>query len=505
MKSISQNLLFSFLLSFVAVILAGIIHALWTTVIGAVTVLLVGFFSIRAVKLNFPVNAGDNPAGMGGMADDSFLNHLMQFQINLKRLEAVKGEMKIFSEDFTRKAGIMKDAAVSVASAAEEMSVSSVSVASAAEESTTNIGVISTNTKEMISTINEIARNSERTRNIAAQAVQKVDRATEKVKSLENKAVKINKIIDVIQDIADQTKLLALNATIEAARAGEAGKGFAVVANEVKELARQTAEATEDIKNSVNDIQISTSDTAKEIMGINEIIAQVDENVASIATAVEEQNAVTKQISDGIAQAANGLEEVNQSIAKNAEAAGLVAQDIVKVSLSARQIEADSSTFGMNIDAVEEINKQLSTLMEAYQLPSDRAEKIQQIVEVATLLRDREYDHLNWVKKVQSAITQQASSIDVQKDPSLCEMGKFLMSHRRQEIESRNPALREIFNKMETPHARLHQSAIRLEEMLKDESVPAIEIENFYQSTTVGILNELLELFHQAINISYNL
>ena len=118
MKNISQKLLFSFLLSFVAVILAGIIHALWTTVIGAVTVLLVGFFSIRAVKLNFPLNAGDNPAGMGGMEDDSFLNQLMQFQINLKRLEAVKGEMKIFSEDFTRKAGIMKDAAVSVAPAA---------------------------------------------------------------------------------------------------------------------------------------------------------------------------------------------------------------------------------------------------------------------------------------------------------------------------------------------------------------------------------------------------
>ena len=151
--------------------------------------------------------------------------------------------------------------------------------------------------------------------------MQTAQAANATIGKLGESSVEIGEVINVITSIAQQTKLLALNATIEAARAGEAGKGFAVVANEVKELARQTAKATEDISRKITAIQSDTNGAVEAIGTISTVINQVNDISGTIATAVEEQSATTNEISRNVADAAKGSGEITQNIAGVAEAA----------------------------------------------------------------------------------------------------------------------------------------------------------------------------------------
>ena len=164
-----------------------------------------------------------------------------------------------------------------------------------------------------------------------------------KVDSLGSAAAEIGKVTQLITDISDQTNLLALNATIEAARAGDAGKGFAVVANEIKELARQTAQATKGIKQQIEGIQNSTAETVSDISRIADVIGEVDEMVSSIGSAVEMQVAAAGDISENIGQAASGMAEVNESVTRTSAFAGEIASDIAEVNRIAGTI-ADNST-----------------------------------------------------------------------------------------------------------------------------------------------------------------
>ena len=155
-----------------------------------------------------------------------------------------------------------------VATAAEEMSSNMNSVAAASEQASTNVNMVAAATEQMMATVNEIAQNSEKARSITNQAVDQAQSASVRVNELGKAADEISKVTEVITEISEQTNLLALNATIEAARAGEAGKGFAVVANEIKDLASQTAQATQEIKAKIDSIQGSTSSTVTEIEDI---------------------------------------------------------------------------------------------------------------------------------------------------------------------------------------------------------------------------------------------
>ncbi len=159
------------------------------------------------------------------------------------------------------------DKSQTVAAATEQMNVNITSVAAAMEEASANITMVASATEEMSATINEIARNSEKARAISGDAVSRTQSASSRMGELGQAAQDIGKVTDTINDISEQTNLLALNATIEAARAGEAGKGFAVVASEIKELARQTAEATNDIKAKIEGVQSSAKDSVSEIFG----------------------------------------------------------------------------------------------------------------------------------------------------------------------------------------------------------------------------------------------
>ena len=208
----------------------------------------------------------------------------------------------------------------------------------------------------MSSSISEISRQVAQSTQIASTAVTEVDGANEKVQGLADAANKIGEVVALITDIADQTNLLALNATIEAARAGEAGKGFAVVASEVKNLANQTAKATEEISSQIGGIQAATDDAVTAIGSIGGTIAQMNEIASTIAAAVEEQGAATQEIARNVEQAAGGTNEVSSNIAtvnSAADETGNSAQHMLEaagdLSEQAKILRAEVDAFLTNI------------------------------------------------------------------------------------------------------------------------------------------------------------
>ncbi len=203
-----------------------------------------------------------------------------------------------------------------------EQTATQASVASAAaEQVSANVTTVSTATEEMGASIREIAKSANQAARVATSAVKVAETTNTTVAKLGESSAEIGNVIKVITSIAQQTNLLALNATIEAARAGEAGKGFAVVANEVKELAKQTAKATEDISQKIEAIQGDTTGAVEAIAQIGKIINQINDIQNTIASAVEEQTATTAEISRNVTEAAKGSSEIAQNITGVAQAA----------------------------------------------------------------------------------------------------------------------------------------------------------------------------------------
>jgi methyl-accepting chemotaxis protein len=222
-----------------------------------------------------------------------------------------------------------------VANASEEFSAVSQQITTNSEETTAQANVVSnatdqvnrnlqtvaTGAEEMSSTIADIAKNATESARISGEAVKTAETTNATVSKLGVSSAEIGQVIKVITSIAQQTNLLALNATIEAARAGEAGKGFAVVANEVKELAKQTAKATEDISQKIAAIQSDTKGAVDAIATIGAVINQISDISSTIATAVEEQSATTNEMSRNVTEAAKGSTQITQNIAGVSQAA----------------------------------------------------------------------------------------------------------------------------------------------------------------------------------------
>ena len=242
-----------------------------------------------------------------------------------------------------------------VAAATEEMSANMNSVASAMEEFSVNIGTVATASEEMTATISEISHNAGKAKDITGHAVGKAGEASHRVNELGVAAREIDKVTETITAISSQTNLLALNATIEAARAGEAGRGFAVVANEIKELALQTARATEEIRGKIQGIQSATGVTVSEIQQVTQVIGEVDTIVGTIAAAVEEQSVTTRDIADNVGQASQGVQEVNENVSQ----ADAVTRDIAK---EVSAVNAASGEIARSAEAVQASSESLSGL-----------------------------------------------------------------------------------------------------------------------------------------------
>ncbi len=227
------------------------------------------------------------------------------------------------------------DSSMQIASASEELNTTSQQITANSEETSAqadvvskaaeavsqNLQTVATGAEEMGASIREIAKNATEAAKVATAAVKVAHDTTATVSKLGDSSTEIGKVIKVITSIAQQTNLLALNATIEAARAGEAGKGFAVVANEVKELAKETAKATEDISRKIEAIQTDTKAAVEAISTISGVINQINDISSTIATAVEEQNATTNEMSRNVSEAAHGSSEITSNIGGVAEAA----------------------------------------------------------------------------------------------------------------------------------------------------------------------------------------
>lgn len=270
-----------------------------------------------------------------------------------KELEDIAVEMSTGSQDTSQKS-------TTVAAAAEEMSTNMTSVAAAMEQASSNTSLVANATEEMTMTGSKIAENTERARDISSQAVDQSGQATEKMADLGEAATRIGRVTEAITEISEQTNLLALNATIEAARAGEAGKGFAVVANEIKELARQTADATIDIKNQIDTMQNTTSSAVADINRISEIIGEISEVIDTIGTSVDEQASVTDEMAANIVQSSEGIAEVNENVAQSTVAVSEISNEISEVNTAASGMAKSSSL-------VKESAENLSTLADQLQ------------------------------------------------------------------------------------------------------------------------------------------
>jgi methyl-accepting chemotaxis protein len=218
---------------------------------------------------------------------------------------------------------------------AEETSTQASSVSAATEEASTNVQTVAAASEELARAVTEISRQVAQSASIAQKAVTEADRTNATVQGLLADAASIGDVVKLINEIASQTNLLALNATIEAARAGDAGRGFAVVAAEVKNLAEQTAKATDQIGTQVNSIQASSGEVVIAIKGISATISQMNEIAAAIASAVEEQGSATQEIARNVQQAAQGTTEISSNVTGVQQAAadtGAAAQHVLQAS-----------------------------------------------------------------------------------------------------------------------------------------------------------------------------
>ena len=238
------------------------------------------------------------------------------------------GDLRTNIQQIAQSAGVLASAAEELtatshqmAGNAEETATQANVVSAAAEQVSKNVSVVATGADQMQTSIREIAKSSQEAAKVAKNAVKAAESTNHTIGKLGESSVEIGKVIKVITSIAQQTNLLALNATIEAARAGEAGKGFAVVANEVKELAKETAKATEEIGQKIEAIQTDTKGAVQAIGEISTVINQINDISNTIASAVEEQTVTTNEISRNVSEAARGTSDIAKNISGVAQAA----------------------------------------------------------------------------------------------------------------------------------------------------------------------------------------
>jgi len=327
-------------------------------VLGTLTLLINRYMSLmvrRATRVLSRIAAGDLTRRMNANRHDEIgqvgdaLDHLFA---------AFEGTVYAFAGN----TAVLKDSAEQLSvtsqemsSAAEETSSQASLVSASAEQVDSSIQSVSVAVEQLTASVHEIASNAHQASKIASDAVAAADDTSSTIHSLGNSSSKIGEVVKVINSIAEQTNLLALNATIEAARAGEAGKGFAVVANEVKELARETAGATDDIGQRVAAIQSDTARAIDAISEIGSIVGTIHEIQTTIATAVEEQSATATEIGRNVNEAAGGSSEIARNVAGVASAAqstsagaAMTLDAAVRLGQTATDLDSTLSRFHFN-------------------------------------------------------------------------------------------------------------------------------------------------------------
>jgi len=352
-----------------------------------------------------------------------------------------------------------------VAVATEEMNANMRAIAAASEQASTNVSMVASAAEEMTATTAEIASGSGRARVITESAVKEAGAASSRVGELGDSAKNISKVTETINEIADQTNLLALNATIEAARAGEAGKGFAVVANEIKDLAKQTTEATQEIKALIDGVQTSSKQTISVINTITSTINDINEIVSSMAASVEEQAVTSREIAENVSQASAGMLEVNENIAQAATVNSDITADIASVKTEAEGVAAAS------LDIKELATESNTNVIDLAELLTRFTFK-QPVFDIGKV----KGAHFNWKMNLTAVLNgyKHIQAGDVP-DHHQCEFGKW--------YDSASPELaaHPVFKEIGAHHEAVHKNVVTAIELYNDNKVDAAhtQVEQF--------------------------
>lgn len=281
-------------------------------------------------------------------------------------INSSSGALSSISSNLTGVAHETLEKSTSANTAVERMSSNMDTVTSNMEEAAANVNAVGSAVEEMTSTINEIAETSEKARAITDKAVHQASEASVSVDELGTAAEEITKVLESITEISQQVDLLALNATIEAARAGDAGKGFAVVASEIKDLANQTAQATDQIRERITSIQTTTKATVSVIQDISNVVGENSEVVNTIATAVEEQSVTAREISGNIAQISMFIQEVNNNVAESSEVSVEIANQIAEINQASNRMNESAKEVDENAKSLNFLAQSLNKLVSSY-------------------------------------------------------------------------------------------------------------------------------------------
>lgn len=272
-----------------------------------------------------------------------------------------------FSSQMTFNSQDMNEKSVSVADFAKDVTQNMNQIAEAMEQTSNNSNIVTVSVEKMTSTINEIAHSTENARTVSQTAVSQASDATYLMQTLEKSAEEISKITEAISNISGQTNLLALNATIEAARAGEAGKGFSVVANEIKELARETDDATMRIQELINSNQRVTGEAVEKTNHIIEVITENDKTITVIAASVEEQATATSEVAVNVSHISEETNNVNKNLSHSSSLIRTIAEKTGGVEAVSEEMMNSSSTVKDNADNLLKLSAQLNEMVREFE------------------------------------------------------------------------------------------------------------------------------------------